>query len=176
MQILTSVVRYNQTLDADGQGTEGMGELWRQSSRRLRNAVVADETTDNHKSTRPQLLPKLCLFSAHDSTIFPMMTCLLPDWGLGNHPQLAPLSSTEYSEWSPFAANVTIELWCLGLSLPTSAPDSSKGVERQEKFFVRALYQGLAIPHANANLDGFCSLEEWESLLAPFVALDMAKL
>eukprot|EP01052_Picozoa_sp_SAG31_P018588 SAG31_NODE_1321_length_8801_cov_7.086532_7_plen_306_part_00 len=52
---------------------DGMGECWRQSMIRL-HSIAAAQTVP--------AAPRLCLFSGHDSTVFPLMMCLLPQtWG-----------------------------------------------------------------------------------------------
>ena len=116
----------------------GMGRAWQDSCRRLRAAA------DEGPESSPHAGRKLCLFSAHDSTVFPLMMCLLPGWGM----------TEGRNDWAPFASDLAIELW---------DGDGSP--------LVRALYCGEVVAHAAADGDGYCTLGEWERLLQPVMGV-----
>lgn len=107
--------------------------------------------------------PRLALFSAHDTTVLPLLLALQGDatGGGGDNlrqPELA---------WPPFASAVAVELW-----RAPAAPSAGGGL------FVRALHDGevvvmpcAAMPSAYlGGKGGACSLADWLAAIAPIAA------
>ena len=126
-----------------------IGRCWRESCRRLRLAAAAAGGSKDH-------VARMCLFSGHDSTLMPLMMSLLPEWGRLDAGQ-QPTFPNQRTDWPPFCADLAIDLW---VSESSAEP------------FVRALYCGEVVMHAEADERGFCPLDHWERMLAPLTAAD----
>jgi hypothetical protein len=143
-----------------------MGACWRQSLRRLQAVVEGAAAPaqprgspgpDAQSCASSPSSPRLCIFSGHDSTLFPLMMSLLPDvWGCAVAPD--PVSGHD-SMWTPFCGDLAIELW------KSSTAQSSGGGDH----VVKVLYNGERVPHAAAGEDGFCTFEAWCNFLAPYL-------
>ena len=46
---------------------------------------------------------RLCLYSGHDFTVFPLMLCLVPGWGEGAEDTIGG----GLTQWTPFAGDVS---------------------------------------------------------------------
>lgn len=164
MQAETASIFCRGLAGQDGQLREqslrlGIGRCWWESCRRLRfaaAAAVGGEGGVDIDGVSADKAATLCLFSGHDSTLMPLMMTLRPDWGVGVARQ--PTYPNQQTDWPPFCADLAIELW-----MPEDATDRSA-------LLVRAVYCGNVVIHTMADsTTGFCTLGQWEQMLAPFM-------
>ena len=115
----------------------GIGGMWREQLARI-DSVLAG---------RP--VAKMSLYSGHDFTVFPLMCCLLPEWGTGSRDEFSGANNTK---WCPYCGSLETELWTDG-----------------RDHFVRLRYCGQPVPHRFADADGLCTLAQFKELVGPFV-------
>ena len=123
---------------------------------------------------------KLCLYSGHDFTVFPLMLCLVPGWGEGAEDTIGG----GLTQWTPFAGDVSspkmLKL-CRAFRLANSSVAPFQVAtelwrDAQGGHQIRVRYRGEPLVLEHTDGEGFCSLDAFRAYLAPVTQTDAARL
>ena len=124
---------------------------------------------------------RLCLYSGHDFTVFPLMLCLVPGWGEGAEDTIGG----GLTQWTPFAGDVSspkmlklCRAVCLANGEGVSPLQVATELWRDEQggHQIRVRYRGEPLILEHTDGEGFCSLDAFRAYLAPVTQTDAARL
>lgn len=116
-----------------------------------------------HTMERPD--GALHLYSAHDTTLAPLLMCVMPE------------EEFKQQSWPGFCSNLTFELWSENNDVTELSVWSCHGshfASRDSGKHVRAIYNGRPLP-MSCGRTGICTLEEFRAMALTYDVANYAK-